>query len=188
MEIFKTLGLLEGENSLWEKYSRQQLDLDDWNFQACSSVAQFRQQCDGLIEKIAKLLRTGNEVKTIAPINTQAAVEQFDRVGVRLAEVECDPLFGESCDDFAQAFWESVQQLVQIANDANALIVTDQNEYAKLEALEAYAEQWKKALSLALDRAYQAQKVDMMDAYERVCRIKAETEEALKRKGTDARE
>ena len=266
MEIFKTLGLLEKENSLWEEYSRQQLDLDDWNFQDCSSVAQFRQQCDGLIEKIAKLLRSGNAVKTTAPIDAQAAVEQFDRVGVRLAEVlgeeetlkrpswilssapdetpsvpaadewepllqavesvrarlytmvgeyglyvaqsafeklpeeapegdlralsgrlralaeaECDPLFGESCDDFVQAFWESVQQLVQIANDSNALSETDQNECAKLEALEAYADQWRQALHLALSRAYQAQKVDMVDAYERVRQIEMETEEALKR-------
>ena len=31
-EIFKTLGLLEKENSFWEKYSRQRIDLDDWSF------------------------------------------------------------------------------------------------------------------------------------------------------------
>ena len=98
-----------------------------------------------------------------------------------LAEAEYDPLFGEGCDDFAQTFWESVQQLVQIANGANALIEMDQNECAKLEALESYAEQWRKALHLALDRAYQAQKVDMLDAYERACQIRTETEEALER-------
>ena len=265
-EIFKTLGVLEEENSLWEKYSRQQLDLDDWSFRDCGSVAQFRQQCDGLIDKIAELLRSGTAAKTAGSIDVQAAAEKFERVGMQLAEVlgeaealkrpslilpsadgeapsvpapttdewepllqavesvrprlyamvgeyglyvaqsafadlpeeapkedlralsgrlralaeaEYDPLFGEGCDDFTQAFWESVQQLVQIANSANALIETDQNECAKLEALEAYAEQWRKALHLALDRAYQAQKVDMLDAYEKVCQIRTETEEAL---------
>lgn len=274
-EIFKTLGLLEEKNSLWEKYSRQRIDLDDWSFRDCSSVAQFRQQCDGLIEKIAGLLRSGTAAKTTEPIDVQAAAEQFERVGMRLAEAlgeaetlkrpslilpsadaeapsvpvptadewepllqavesaqpriydmvgeyglyvaqsafadlseeapkddlralsgrlralaeaKRDPLFGEGCDDFAQAFWESVQQLVQIANNANALIETDQNECAKLEALEAYAEQWKKALHLALDRAYQAQKVDMLDTSEKVCQIRTETEEALERENADARE
>ena len=85
-EIFKTLGLLEKENSLWEKYSRQRIDLDDWSFRDCSSVAQFRQQCDGLIEKIAGLLRSGTAAKTAESIDVQAAAEQFERVGMRLAE------------------------------------------------------------------------------------------------------
>lgn len=274
-EIFGTLSLLEKGNSLWEEYSRQELDLDDWNFRDCSSVAQFRQQCDRLIDKIAELLRSDNAVKLPEPIDVQAAAEQFERVGVRLAEVlgesealnrpslilpsvggeapsdpvptadewepllqavesvrprlyaivseyglyvaqsafadlpeeapkadlralskrlrtlaeaEYDPLFGEGCDDFAQAFWESMQQLVEIANNANALIETDQNEYAKLEALEAYAQQWKQALRMVLDRAYQTQKVDMMDAYEKACQIRTETKEALERKNADAGE
>ena len=56
--------------------SRQRIDLDDWSFRDCSSVAQFRQQCDGLIEKIAGLLRSGTAAKTAESIDVQAAAEQ----------------------------------------------------------------------------------------------------------------
>ena len=45
-----------------------------------------------------------------------------------------------------------------------------------------------KALHLALDRAYQAQKVDMLDTSEKVCQIRTEIEEALERENADTRE
>lgn len=98
----------------------------------------------------------------------------------RLANREYDPMFDKECSDFAEAFWRSVQQLMQIANDQNALPVRDRNEYAKIDALKAYADEWTRALKMALDRAYQAQKADMLDVYEKLRRIATDLAEAVK--------
>lgn len=98
-----------------------------------------------------------------------------------LAEADFDPLFGESCDEFASAFWESVQQLANLANISAALPEQDQNERAKRDALNDYIVKWKDELTMSLDRAYQSGKIDMLAVYEKASQICAETKEACKR-------
>lgn len=93
-----------------------------------------------------------------------------------LADRPHDPLFDEDCSDFVEVFWESVCELIKIANAQNALPTRDKNECAKIDALNAYAEQWGHALNMALDRAYQSQKEDMMEMYEKLYQIEMETE------------
>ena len=110
--------------------------------------------------------------------------EQLDRAHAdrlrELAQKDYDPLFGESCEDFAWFFWESIQILINIANARNALLQWDQNECAKIEALEAYAEAWEQMLSLTLDRVYQDHKKSMIDVSEKLRLICEKTEDMVR--------
>ena len=64
----------------------------------------------------------------------------------------------------------------------------DANECAKIEALNTYADDWAHALRSALDRAYQAQQLDMLGAYESIRRICEEAEKAYKARNREEEE
>lgn len=114
--------------------------------------------------------------------------ERLSRRIQKLAQKEYDPLFGEDCDEFADAFCKGVLALTRVVNHRNALCEYDENECAKIDALKAYADDWMHALRSALDRAYQAQKLDMLGTYESVRRICAETEEEYKARNREKEE
>lgn len=114
--------------------------------------------------------------------------EKLSRRIQKLAQKEYDPLFGEECDDFADAYCMGVLALTRFANQRNALCEYDEDERAKIDALNAYADDWAHALRSALDRAYQAQQLDMLGTYESVRRICAETEEEYKARNREEEE
>ncbi len=247
---------------------RLSLEVCERKWGRCSSIAQFKQQCDKLLRRIENLLRMTDDETTYKPIDIQEIADKLERIGNSMADVldetlqerpalnyspvdgfkrgknekyrsmewtellqtildvrprfyavmdECswfvaksamksvaqekkhetdpaklskqlrelaqkdyDPLFGESCEDFAWFFWESIQILINIANARNALLQWDQNECAKIEALEAYAEAWEQMLSLTLDRVYQDHKKSMIDVSEKLRLICEKTEDMVR--------
>ena len=97
-----------------------------------------------------------------------------------LAEKDYDPLFGEEYDDFVQAFWEALLRLAYVVNNALALPELDENELAKIDALQAYLADWRNVLNVMLDQIYQSQQQDMVQVQQRLmqsCSILVDHEE-----------
>lgn len=85
-----------------------------------------------------------------------------------LAERDYDPLFGEEYDDFVQAFWEAILRLAYIVNNVLALPELDENETAKIDALQNYLSNWQNVLNIMLDQIYQSQQQDMVLVHQRI--------------------
>lgn len=85
-----------------------------------------------------------------------------------LAQKDYDPLFGEEYDDFVQAFWEALLRLAYVVNNALALPEQDENELAKIDALQSYLTDWRNVLNVMLDQIYQSQQQDMVDVHQRL--------------------
>lgn len=85
-----------------------------------------------------------------------------------LAKKDYDPLFGEEYDDFVQAFWEALLRLAYVVNNALALPDLDENELAKIDALQSYLADWRNALNVMLDQIYQSQQQDMVGVHQRL--------------------
>jgi len=81
------------------------------------------------------------------------------------AEKDYDPLFGEEYDSFVQSFWEAILRLAEIVNHSQELPEPDNNEIAKIEALENYLSAWSDELDTLLDQLYQSQQADMVLVY-----------------------
>lgn len=95
------------------------------------------------------------------PIDLSAQLRQ-------LAEKDYDPLFGEEYDDFVQAFWEAILRLAYVINNALALPELDENEIAKIAALQSYLSDWQNVMNVMLDQIYQSQQQDMVGVYQRL--------------------
>lgn len=85
-----------------------------------------------------------------------------------LSKKDYDPLFGEEYDDFVQVFWESVLMLADVVNNALALPELDENELAKIQALQTYMLEWREVLNVMLDQVYQSQQEDMIGVYQKI--------------------
>lgn len=79
-----------------------------------------------------------------------------------LAQKDYDPLFGEEYDDFVLTFWKSILCTADAVNRKLALPERDENEQAKMEALQDFLSEWQEALSTALDRLYESQTKSMI--------------------------
>lgn len=95
------------------------------------------------------------------PIDLSAQLRQ-------LAEKDYDPLFGEEYDDFVQAFWEAIMRLAYVVNNALALPELDENEIAKINALQRYLSDWQNTVNVTLDQIYQSQQQDMVGVHQRL--------------------
>ena len=94
-----------------------------------------------------------------------------------LAEKDYDPLFGEEYDDFVQAFWEALLRLAYVVNNALALPEMDDNELAKIDALQSYLADWRNVLNVMLDQIYQSQQQDMVQLQQRIQQLNCTFEE-----------
>lgn len=87
---------------------------------------------------------------------------------LELAQKDYDPLFGEEYDDFVQAFWEALLRLAYVVNNALALPEQDENELAKIDALQSYLADWRNVLNVMLDQIYQSQQQDMVQLHQKL--------------------
>ena len=95
----------------------------------------------------------------------------------QLAAKDYDPLFGEEYDDFVQAFWEALLRLAYVVNNALALPEMDDNELAKIDALQSYLADWRNVLNVMLDQIYQSQQQDMVQLQQRIQQLNCTFEE-----------
>ena len=71
-------------------------------------------------------------------------------------------------DDFVQAFWEAILRLAYVVNNALALPELDENEIAKINALQRYLSDWQNTVNVTLDQIYQSQQQNMVSVHQRL--------------------
>ena len=105
--------------------------------------------------------------------DVQSPAELTQRL-LDLSQKDYDPLFGEQYDELILSFWRAMRTLTHEANRTDALLQLDQCERSKLNALKKLLHDWRIALHIQLDKAYQSQQLNMIHVYSALSAIQTD--------------